>query len=77
LKQSRYTSVLFTYFDMTVNLGSFSILTLKFNSEKMHAIGNGKARASGFAIPVLGRFPKVFLDVYCEHTAHSALEGTL
>jgi hypothetical protein len=26
--------------------------------------GNGKARATGFAIPVLGRFPKVFLDAY-------------
>jgi hypothetical protein len=26
--------------------------------------GNGKARATGFAIPVLGRLPKVFLDVY-------------
>jgi hypothetical protein len=26
--------------------------------------GNGKARATGFAIPVLGCFPKIFLDAY-------------
>ena len=26
--------------------------------------GNGKARATGFAIPVLGRLPKIFIDVY-------------
>jgi hypothetical protein len=26
--------------------------------------GNGKARAAGFAIPVLGRFPKIFIDTY-------------
>jgi hypothetical protein len=26
--------------------------------------GNGKARATGFTIPVLGRFPKVFIDMY-------------
>ena len=27
-------------------------------------LGNGKARATGFAIPVLGCLPKIFLDVY-------------
>jgi hypothetical protein len=26
--------------------------------------GNGKARATGFAIPVLGRLPKIFIDTY-------------
>jgi hypothetical protein len=26
--------------------------------------GNGKARATGFGIPVLGRLPKVFVDTY-------------
>jgi len=26
--------------------------------------GNGKARATGFGIPVLGRFPKIFFDTY-------------
>jgi hypothetical protein len=26
--------------------------------------GNGKARATGFSIPVLGRLPKVFIDTY-------------
>ncbi len=26
--------------------------------------GNGKARATGFAIPVLGRLPKIFTDTY-------------
>jgi hypothetical protein len=26
--------------------------------------GNGKARATGFAIPVLGRLPKIFVDAY-------------
>jgi hypothetical protein len=26
--------------------------------------GNGKARATGFVIPVLGRLPKIFLDTY-------------
>ena len=30
----------------------------------MHAKVGGKARATGFAIPVLGRFPKIFLDAY-------------
>jgi hypothetical protein len=31
---------------------------------KNAACGNGKARATGFAIPVLGRFPKIFIDTY-------------
>jgi len=29
------------------------------------AQGNRKAQATRFAIPVLGRFPNIFIDAYC------------
>ncbi|MFN9982131.1 MAG: hypothetical protein ACK53Y_19550, partial [bacterium] len=44
--------------------GSFLYPDLETNLRKNAASGNGKARASGFAIPVLGRLPQIFLDTY-------------
>jgi hypothetical protein len=37
---------------------------LEANIRKNISKGNGKARATGFAIPVLGRLPKIFTDAY-------------
>jgi hypothetical protein len=37
---------------------------LEANLRKNILQGNGKARATGFAIPVLGRLPKIFTDTY-------------
>jgi hypothetical protein len=44
--------------------GSFLYPDLEANLRKNAASGNGKARATGFAIPVLGRLPKIFIDTY-------------
>jgi len=44
--------------------GTYLYPDLEENLRKNIAKGNGKARATGFAIPVLGRFPKVFIDCY-------------
>jgi hypothetical protein len=44
--------------------GKFLYPDLEKQLRKNAACGNGKARATGFAIPVLGRFPKIFLDTY-------------
>ena len=44
--------------------GEYMHPELEANLRKNVAQGNGKARATGFAIPVLGRLPKIFLDVY-------------
>ena len=44
--------------------GDYLYSELEDNLRKNAAQGNGKARATGFAIPVLGRLPKIFLDVY-------------
>jgi len=38
--------------------------SLEKNLRKNIQQGNGKARATGFAIPVLGRLPKVYTDTY-------------
>jgi len=44
--------------------GLFLYPEVEENLRKNATKGNGKARATGFAIPVLGRLPKVFLDTY-------------
>ena len=37
---------------------------LEKNLRKNILQGNGKARATGFAIPVLGRLPQIFINTY-------------
>ena len=44
--------------------GTFIYPELETKLRKNLLAGNGKARATGFAIPVLGRLPKIFADVY-------------
>lgn len=44
--------------------GKYMCQDLEDNLRKNAAKGNGKARNTGFAIPVLGRLPKAFLNVY-------------
>jgi len=44
--------------------GEFMYPDLEANIRKNISKGNGKARATGFAIPVLGRLPKFFTDAY-------------
>jgi len=44
--------------------GEFLYSELEGNLRKNVACGNGKARATGFAVPVLGRLPKIYLDTY-------------
>jgi len=44
--------------------GAFLYPELEENLRKNVTQGNGKARATGFTIPVLGRLPKIFLDTY-------------
>jgi hypothetical protein len=44
--------------------GSYLSDELEKNLQNDICKGNGKARATGFAIPVLGRLPKIFTDVY-------------
>jgi hypothetical protein len=44
--------------------GTFLYPELELNLRKNLVAGNGKARATGFAIPVLGRLPRIFADVY-------------
>jgi hypothetical protein len=44
--------------------GTYLYPELEANLRKNITKGNGKARATGFAIPVLGRFPKIFIDTY-------------
>jgi hypothetical protein len=44
--------------------GKYMCQDLEDNLRKNAAKGKGKARNTGFAIPVLGRLPKAFLDVY-------------
>jgi len=44
--------------------GEFLYPELEKQLRKNIACGNGKARAVGFAIPVLGRLPKIFIDTY-------------
>jgi len=51
-------------FKYNCSSGTYLYPDLEENLRKNIAKGNGKARATGFAIPVLGRFPKVFIDCY-------------
>jgi len=51
-------------FKYDCNTGKYQDHTLEENLYKIIQQGNGKARATGFAIPVLGRLPKVFVDTY-------------
>ena len=44
--------------------GEYLCPDLEANLRKNVSAGNGKARNTGFATPVLGRLPKIFLDVY-------------
>jgi len=44
--------------------GNFHYEELENGLRKNIQQGNGKARATGFAIPVLGRLPKIFTDTY-------------
>jgi len=44
--------------------GKFLYPDLEKQLRKNAACSNGKARATGFAIPVLGQFPKIFIDSY-------------
>jgi hypothetical protein len=44
--------------------GEFLYSKLEFDLRKNITCGHGKARATGFAIPVLGRLPKIFIDTY-------------
>jgi len=44
--------------------GTYLYPELEANLRKNITKGNGKARATGFAIPVLGRIPKIFIDTY-------------
>jgi hypothetical protein len=44
--------------------GRFIYPELESKLRKNAASGNGKARATGFTIPVLGRQPKIYLDKY-------------
>jgi len=44
--------------------GLYMTDNLEINLRKNIQQGNGKARATGFAIPVLGRLPKIFVDTY-------------
>jgi len=44
--------------------GEYLYPALEGNLRKNIVQGNGKSRATGFAIPVLGRLPKIFIDTY-------------
>jgi hypothetical protein len=44
--------------------GKYLDSTVEESLRKNIQQGNGKARATGFAIPVLGRLPKIFADTY-------------
>jgi hypothetical protein len=44
--------------------GKFLYTELEKNLRENVLKGNGKARATGFALPLLGRLPKLFLDTY-------------
>jgi hypothetical protein len=44
--------------------GEFLYPELQRQLRKNAACGDGKARATGFAIPILGQFPKIFMDTY-------------
>ncbi len=44
--------------------GEFLYPQLEYSLRKNVASGNGKARASGFAIPIIGRLPPIFLNTY-------------
>jgi hypothetical protein len=44
--------------------GEYMYPELEANIRKNVTKGNGKARVTGFAIPVLGSLPKIFVDVY-------------
>jgi hypothetical protein len=59
----RLTQKSYTPLSMTA-MGKYLCQDLEDNLRKNVAKGNGKARNTGFAIPVLGRLPKAFLDVY-------------
>jgi len=44
--------------------GKYLYPALEGNLRKNIVQGNGKSRATGFAIPVLGRLPKIFIGTY-------------
>jgi len=59
------TSKILTYpFRYDCVTGEYMYPELEQSLRKNASKGAGKARATGFAIPVLGRLPKIFLDAY-------------
>ncbi len=44
--------------------GTFTYPDLETSFRKNLTQGNGKARATGFAVPIFGRLPKIFADTY-------------
>jgi len=60
-----HTEATLTYpFKYDCKNGKFLYTDLEKNLRQNVTGGNVKARATGFAIPVLGRLPKIFLDTY-------------
>jgi hypothetical protein len=59
------TDTTITYpFRYDSSTGEYMNLDLEANFRSNVCKGNGKAHATGFAIPVLGRLPKIYLDAY-------------
>ena len=59
------TDTKITYpFKYDCTTGEYLFPALEKNLRKNVSQANGKAQATGFAIPVRGRLPKIFLDVY-------------
>jgi len=61
IKTDTFLTYPFRYHCLT---GEYMYPDLEHHIRQNIGRGNGKARATGFAIPVLGRFPKIFADVY-------------
>ena len=63
-KQIKVEKTIIYPFRYDCESGEYNYPDLELNLRKNISKGNGKARATGFAIPVLGRLPKVFVDTY-------------
>jgi hypothetical protein len=63
-QQIKMDTVIIYPFRYHCESGEYMYPELEANIRKNVTKGNGKARATGFAITVLGRLPKIFVDVY-------------
>ena len=63
-KKIKMDSVIIYPFRYGCSTGEYLYPELEKKLRKNVAKGNGKARATSFAFPVLGRFPKIFFDIH-------------